>query len=480
MILRRFVSGGLTRSSRYSSLTPADVEFFKSIDPSMVVTDKEELERYSVDWMKKYRSQGTQLALRPSCVDHVSRILRYCNERKLALVPQGGNTGLVGGSVPVFDEIVVSLARMNRVIRVDADTNTVQTEAGVILQQLEETLNEHNMTVPIDLGAKGSCHIGGNVATNAGGIHLLRYGNLHGAVLGMQCVLADGTILDLDSAMRKDNTGFDMKQLFIGSEGALGIITRLTLAVPPLPRSRALALLGCDSFDGVKQILRVAKEELGEVLSAYEMLDAKVVDVCEKECVGVKSPLQSRPNFYVLVEVAGSNVEHDQAKLGTFSERVLSEGLATDGTIAQDLQQMKQIWRIRESAPEGVLKMGGKPFKYDISLPLENYYDIVQEVTRRLGDKGVAVGYGHVGDCNLHLNVAIKDPVAVDLLEPFVWEYCKQHRGSISAEHGIGLQKVKKMSFSKSPEAIELMKRTKLMLDPNLILNPYKVIDVYQ
>jgi D-2-hydroxyglutarate dehydrogenase len=467
-------SGALSRSKRYARLTPEDMRFFASVDPQLVLGDAEP---HFVDWMKKYRAKEPSAVLAPRSTAQVSAVLAHCNRRRLAVVPQGGNTGLVGGSVPVFDELVLSMSRMNRVLEVCADTSVVTCEAGVVLEALQQALEPHQLTIPIDLGAKGSCQVGGNVATNAGGVHLLRYGSLHGSVLGLECVLADGTIVDLDSKMRKDNTGFDMKQLFVGSEGALGIITKVTLAVPPLPKSRSVVFVGLDSFANVRRLLRLAKAELGEVLSAFEMLDRQVVELCEKHCVGVKNPLASGPApFYVLVEVAGSNAAHDAEKVSTFTEKALEQGIVLDGTMAQDLQQARSIWRVREAAPEAVLHAGGRPFKYDISLPLDNFYDIVEQLRARIGTRGVVTGYGHVGDCNLHLNVSSADPDVVNVLEPFTWEYVQRCRGSVSAEHGVGLQKVDKMGFSKSSAALALIRATKLQLDPNLILNPYKVV----
>ena len=467
----------LHRDKRYSLLTDDDVAFFRSIDDAMVITDKDAVASYSVDWLKKYGSTQTRLVLRPNSTEQVSSILKYCYERKLAVVPQGGNTGLVGGSVPIFDELIISMQRMNKVLHVDESTSTVLTEAGVILENLESELNKSNLTSPIDLGAKGSCHIGGNVATNAGGVHLLRYGNLHGNVLGLECVLANGEILDLLSPLRKDNTGYDLKQLFIGSEGTLGIITKVILNCPPRPSSRSLAFLACNSFDDVRNMLKIAKQELGEVLSAFEMLDGKTVEICKQYCIGVSNPLAQSAPFFVLVEVAGSNEEHNSEKLTKFCERVLGEEVATDGTVAQDMTQLKQIWKLRESAAEGIMHIPSTiPCKYDISLPLDNYYEIVEIMADRVGGDGIALGYGHVGDNNLHLNVAVKNKEAQEKVESFLWQYCKDKRGSISAEHGVGLQKVDKLHYAKSPQALELMKATKKMLDPNLILNPFKVI----
>ena len=466
----------LTRSSRYARVTPEDVAFFQSLDPSIVITDASALEPMHVDWMKKYRSDSpVQLALKPRNADQISKILQHCNSRKLAVTPQGGNTGLVGGSIPVFDEIVISMSRMNEITRICPDTNTVSCEAGVILESLETALEALQMTIPIDLGAKGSCQIGGNVATNAGGIHLLRYGSLHGCVLGLQVVLADGTLLNLDSEMRKDNTGFDLKQLFIGSEGSLGIITNVTLAVPPLPQSRAVAFLACETFDQIRKLLILAKCELGESLSAFELLDNEIISLCETHIDGVKSPLNSKHSFYALIEVAGSNEDHNNEKMANFSEKAFDRGLVVDGTISQDETQRKSIWRLRESAPEGILHFG-KPFKYDISLPLSSFYEIVTEVRKRVGIRGKVVGYGHMGDCNLHLNIASDDSEILDILEPFIWDFVAEKKGSISAEHGVGLQKVNKLHYSKSAAAIDMIRATKRTFDPNLILNPYKCV----
>lgn len=349
---------------------------------------------------------------------------------------------------------------------IDVESNVASCEAGVVLEALETALAPYGMTLPIDLGAKGSCHVGGNVATNAGarpracvtrgtltlplgGVHLLRYGNLHGSVLGLEVVQADGTVLDLDTHLRKDNTGFDLKQLFIGSEGTLGVITRVTLAVPPLPRSRSVAFLACDSFAQVRAMLRAAKQELGEVLSAFEMMDSLTVDLVVKHIPNVPNPLAQPSAFYVLVEVAGSNASHDEQKLAAFTERVLGHGTASDGILAQDVTQMRALWRVREAASQATLRAGGFPFKYDLSLPLDHYYAIVEKVRERVGSSGVVIGYGHVGDSNLHLNVASNDAAVVNQIEPFVWEYCRSHRGSISAEHGVGLQKVAKLHYSK-------------------------------
>lgn len=249
-------------------LTRHDVEHLRSIvGISNVVTSVEELAPYNTDWMRKYHGHS-QLALRPSTSEQVSQILSHCNRRKLPVVPQGGNTGLVGGSVPVTDEIILSLSRMDRVLSLDQNTGNLICEAGCILENLQSYVNARGYTMPLDLGSKGSCQIGGNIATNAGGLRFLRYGSLHSSVLGLEVVLADGTVLDNLTALRKDNTGYDLKQLFIGSEGTLGVITACAIACPLSAKSTQLAFLGLPSFEDVLRTFASAKRDLAEVTRA--------------------------------------------------------------------------------------------------------------------------------------------------------------------------------------------------------------------
>ena len=273
----RLARGGarvrLSRAMRhFSGLTDGDLEHFaKIVGPANIITDSATLEGYNTDWMRKYRGKST-LALRPGSTAEVSAILAHCNARRLPVVPQGGNTGLVGGSVAVDDEIVISLGRMNAVRSVDVDAGHLVCEAGCVLEALQGHVAELGFTMPLDLGAKGSCQIGGNLATNAGGLRYLRYGSLRGSVLGLEAVLADGTVLDNLVSLRKDNTGYDIKQLFIGSEGTLGIITTVAIALPQAPRSVQLAFLGVESYDDVLKTFAAARSELAEVLSAVEFL----------------------------------------------------------------------------------------------------------------------------------------------------------------------------------------------------------------
>ncbi len=275
----------------YATLTEAVLEVFRGIvGAANVLTSAEDLAGHNRDWMGKYEG-ASQLALRPKTTEEVSRVMKHCHERGLAVVPQGGNTGLVGGSVPVFDEVVVSMARMDAVRSVDALSGVLVCQAGCILQNLDDQLAEAGLMMPLDLGAKGSCHIGGNISTNAGGIRYLRYGSLHGSVLGLEVVLANGEVLDVLHEVRKDTTGYDLKQLFIGAEGTLGLVTAAAIHCPPRPTAKNVTFLECRSFADVLGTFQRAKAELGEILSAFEFLDKESLDLSLRVHKDLKNPL---------------------------------------------------------------------------------------------------------------------------------------------------------------------------------------------
>jgi len=415
--------------------------------------------------------------VKPKTTEEVSKILKYCNDRSLAVCPQGGNTGLVGGSVPVFDEIILSMNLMNKINTVDEVAGFAVCQSGVVLEQLDQYLRDYNLMVPLDLGAKGSCHIGGNVSTNAGGLRYLRYGSLHGTVLGVEAVLADGTILDCLSTLKKDNTGYDLKQLFIGSEGTLGVVTAVSLACPPVPKSVNLTFLGVDSYEKIQEAYKMAKGKLGEILSAFEFLDNSCRESVT-ENLKLKYPIDEHP-FYILIETSGSCAAHDTEKLDEFLEEVMAEGIVLDGTVASEPSKMNEIWKIRESVAEALLHDGPGCYKYDISLPVPHMYNIVNIMREKFGNEATRiVGYGHFGDGNLHLNVVMPtyDQEFLKILEPIIFEYTKKYKGSISAEHGVGFKKAKHIHYSRTPEAIQVMKMIKQTFDPKGILNPYKML----
>ncbi|NXJ70793.1 D2HDH protein, partial [Rostratula benghalensis] len=465
----------------FSPLSDGDVAFFEGVMPGRVITDPEELEPFNVDWLKSVRG-CSKLMLKPQTTAEVSQVLRYCYERNLAVNPQGGNTGLVGGSVPVFDEIILSTVLMNRIISFDKVSGILVCQAGCVLEKLNEYLEEQGFVMPLDLGAKGSCHIGGNVATNAGGLRLLRYGSLRGTVLGLEVVLADGSTLDCLASLRKDNTGYDLKQLFIGSEGTLGVITAVSILCPQKPKAVNLAFLGCQSFTKVLETFTTCRAMLGEILSAYEFMDEKCMELVEKH-LKLSSPVAGSP-FYVLIETSGSSSTHDEEKLNSFLERAMASGLVTDGTVATEDKKIKAschfllLWSLRERITEA-LTHDGYVYKYDISLPVGKLYDLVGDTRARLGRRAKnVVGYGHLGDGNLHLNITAESysHSLLDAIEPFVYEWTARHNGSISAEHGLGFKKKQFIQYSKPSEAVLLMQRFKAMLDPKGILNPYKML----
>ncbi|RIA88114.1 hypothetical protein C1645_695403 [Glomus cerebriforme] len=478
----------LHRNHNFKELTQDDIRFFASILPAsgLIIDNEDDLMPYNVDWMRKYRGKS-RLVARPKTTKQVSQILKYCNENKLAVVPQGGNTGLVGGGVPVFDEIIINTNNLNQIRSFDPVAGTLTCDAGCILEVLDNYLAKRGYMMPLDLGAKGSCHIGGNVATNAGGLRLLRYGSLHGSVLGLEVVLPDGTILDNLSTLRKDNTGYDIKQLFIGSEGTLGIITGVSILTPSKPKAVNVAVLGVNSFQNVQNAFVTSKNKLSEILSAFEFWDSNSLKLLKAHNIqGTKFPLEDNYPFYVLVEISGSNKDHDDEKLQNFLEELLTNEIVKDGVVAQDDTQIATLWSLREGIPEACSKAGAV-YKYDISIPLSVFYQMVEDIRNRLQSAGVlgedklvkdVIGYGHIGDGNLHLNITAKsyDPEITNLIEPYVYEWTEQHNGSISAEHGLGLMKANYLRYSKSPSMISIMKQIKQNIDPNGIMNPYKFL----
>ena len=393
--------------------------------------------------------------------------------------------------MPVHDEIILNTSLMNRILSLDAVAGTVTCQAGCVLAALDSMAREHGYIMPLDLGAKGSCQIGGNLATNAGGVRVLRYGSLRGSVLGLEAVLADGSIVGRLPALRKDNTGIDTSQLFIGSEGALGVITAATILLPVAPAAVHVMFLACTSFEDVLRVLAAARSRLGEVLSAFEFLDAASMQAAH-ENLGHRSPLGTAAPFYALVETHGSSEVHDRAKIDALLAHLLDSSLVTDGTVAQDARQAAAIWELRESLGVALRKDGivykfgssrvlmrlTRP-RYDLSLPHSHFYRIVEETRQRVAGKAVrCAAWGHIGDGNVHLNVSVPqhDPRVAALLEPFVYEFAAAVGGSISAEHGLGQLKMGLIGLSKTAPTVAMMRRLKQSLDPHGILNPGKVL----
>ncbi|CDO72344.1 hypothetical protein BN946_scf184977.g41 [Trametes cinnabarina] len=493
---RRWAHSPVAALSGLNTVTEEDLAHFSKILPSSAIlstltpsaTPPAELEPFNNDWMNKYHGRSTTV-LKPRTTQEVSEIVKWCNQRRIGIVPQGGNTGLVGGSVPVRDELILSLANMSKIRSFDDVSGILVADAGCILQSLSDFLVSHHHIVPLDLGAKGSCQIGGNVSTNAGGLRLLRYGSLHGTVLGLEVVLPDGTILDQLTSLRKDNTGYDLKQLFIGAEGTLGVVTGVSILAAPAPQASNNVMLALPKFENVLPLFKETKRQLSEILSAFEFMDRTVYDLAVKHGQGrALDPADVEgADCFVLVETSGGKREHDEEKLNSLLESLMEadEPLINTGVLATSPAQFSALWAIREGLTEAVSKEG-KAYKYDISVPLHKFKEVVDRTKEQLRQKGLlhddavkhVVGYGHVGDGNLHLNVvaAAYTPEIEAALEPFVYELVASYKGSISAEHGIGVMKTHALQYSKSPTSIEWMKKIKALFDPNGIMNPGKVL----
>ena len=421
------VSSQIAHSLRsYSQLTSQDVSELKSLvqDPSLaIIESQDEIEPYNVDWTGKVKGDW-KLVVCPASTEEVSSILKYCNNRKIAVVPQGGNTGLVGGSGPIKDEIVISMRRMNKIHGFDKNYGVIKTDAGVVLEKLMDYLNPFGYMMPIDLGARGSCHIGGNLATNAGGIKFIRYNSLHANTIGMKVVLADGTILDDMQCLRKNNTGYDLKQLFIGSEGTLGIITEAAILCPKVPAYSNLALIGCDKFEDVITILGTAKDLLGSNLSAIEYFDNSSNNIVTKT-LKFTNPIGSDFNYYVVVETSYTDILNEQAEgreIDLINLFEASGDHASDGIIAIETHQKNAIWKWRENIAEGFVKYG-KWFKYDISIPIEKFDSLVKDLDAKVNKYAVTGGYGHIGDGNIHINSSLRNHAELGMTEHELFEH---------------------------------------------------------
>ncbi|XP_078616343.1 D-2-hydroxyglutarate dehydrogenase, mitochondrial-like [Branchiostoma floridae x Branchiostoma japonicum] len=458
----------------FARVSDRDLQVFERLVPSRVLTEPDDIEGHNVDWSGTCRGDG-QVLLRPKTTEEVSAILRYCNGRRLAVVPQGGNTGLVGGSVPVFDEVIISLSLMDKIISLDEISGVLVCQAGCVVDKINGALEPHGLMTPHILGSKGSCQIGGNISTNAGGLRMLRYGNLHGNVLGLEAVLANGDVLDCLSSLRKDNTGYDLKQLFIGSEGSLGVVTAASVLCPRIPGAVIVALLGCDSFAQVLQTYDAAKTMLQEILSAVEFMDRASMEVVQ-ENLQLTCPLGAH-RYYLLVETSGSNAAHDEEKLNSLLGYVMENGIVGDGTVATEPSKVQALWALRENVAVA-LRRDGCVYKYDVTVPMSRFYDLVVDTRERVGtDVTRVVGYGHLGESDIHLNVTCpqhSDQI-FDALEPWVYDWVAKCKGSVSAEHGMGILKRDYLYHSNTGPAVLLMKQLKKLMDPKGILNPYKI-----
>jgi FAD/FMN-containing dehydrogenase len=416
--------------------------------------------------------------VRPSSTGEVARVLALCNARRQPVVTHGGRTGLSGGERAAAADVVLSLERMNRIEEIDPAGRTVTVQAGCTLQALHEAVEAEGLYFPLDLGARGSCTVGGNIATNAGGVTVIRYGMMRAQVLGLEAVLADGTVVSSMNRMLKNNSGYDLKQLFIGTEGTLGVVTRAVLALRERPSSVCTALLAVDDVTKLALLLRHMDRALGGQLSSFEAMWG---DYYRAVTVpgGHVAPLEREHAFYVLVEAQGADPEGDAARFEAAVTAAWESGLVVDAVLPKSRAERDHLWAIREDF--GPIRHDRPLFTYDVSLPIGLMPDYVEEVEVRVRARwpeGRFYAFGHLGDGNLHFVVCPRVEAA-DLHEQVdecVYEPLAALRGAVSAEHGIGTEKRAWLHASRNPQEIELMRLLKRSLDPHGILNPGKVI----
>ncbi|EBA06905.1 FAD-binding oxidoreductase [Sagittula stellata] len=418
--------------------------------------------------------------LRPDTPEAVAEAVRLCAEAGVAMVPQGGLTGLAGGGHPIDGAVMISLERFNGIEEIDPASSTMTVRAGTPLEVIQKAADEAGFFIPLDLGARGSCLIGGNIGTNAGGNRVIRYGMTREMILGLEYVLPDGTLVSGLNKMLKNNAGYDLKQLFIGSEGTLGIVTRAVLRMHPKPGCVNAALCGLGSYDDVVNLLAEARRGLGPMLSAFEVMWPDYWQVVT-ETVGTRSPLEGKHAFYVLLETQGLDEEIDGPRFMSWIERVYEAGLLEDAAISQSLSDVQRFWDVRDACAEFMTRLGPH-CAYDIGLPVTSMDAFADACRSRLVEampEALSVYYGHIGDGNLHivaLDRAVKEQ-PMDRISSIVYATVRDFRGTISAEHGIGLLKKPYLPYTRSAEELALMARIKAALDPAGLLNPGKVID---
>ncbi len=451
----------------------------RDFPPDFLLRDPSDLAVYGRDWTRVIEPDASAVAL-PRSTAEVSRLLRLCSEHQVPVVPSGGRTGLAGGAMAARGELVLSLQRMTRMSPVDLLGSTVRVQAGAVTEAVHQHAAEHGLTWPVDFASKGSSQIGGNIATNAGGVRVIRYGLTRQWVLGLEVVLASGDVLELNGALEKNNTGVDLRQLFIGSEGTLGVITEATLKLTRLPEKVDVFLFAVPDLAGVLALFREARRG-PFVVMAYEMFTERCLARLRRHR-RVASPLAAASDYYVLLEVEGGEPESIEAWIASVFER----GLATDGTQALDGGQAAKLWELREGISES-LSATGLPHKNDISLPIAALEGFCAELESffesRYPGWEIAL-FGHIGDGNLHVNVMKPDDLDKETFlrrtheaDHDIFTLVKKHGGSISAEHGIGLLKKEYLPYSRTPEELALMRSIKRVLDPGGILNPGKIFD---
>ena len=458
---------------------PAIIDLLiKTFGKDHLLTHDEAADRVASNW-RQHENLDCLALLRPKTTGQISKMLQICNEFDQPVVPHGGLTNVVGGVATKPGEIALSLERMNQIEEINVQDKTVTVQAGVVLSDLQKALADQGQHFPLDLGAKGTCMIGGNIASNAGGLQALRYGVMRNLVLGLEVVLADGTIISSMNKMIKNNAGYDLKQLFIGSEGTLGIITRAVLKMEDLPKTRCTAFIALESFEKAVQLLQYAKKHLNNGLTSFELLWQDYYTLMTSSPSPYSPPLSQTFPFYVLMETHGQDAEKDKILFEEFLEKSLEEGLIADAAIAQSQQELDWFWGIRENV-ELVFSVHSPVFLFDVSLAISDMDAYIKKIRTELQNIWPDLhfySFGHMGDGNLHLFVSCGDDEASTkhLVEEIIYKPLQQIDGSITGEHGIGLEKKSWLHLSRTAEEIQLMKTIKKAFDPKGILNRGKL-----
>lgn len=446
------------------------------LGPSGLITEEADMASYAIDWRRLFPGRPLCVA-RPASTAEVAEVVKACRAAGARLVPQGGNTGLAGGAVPDASggEVVLSLTRMNKVRAIDPVGLTLAADAGCILKVAQDAAADAGRLLPISLAAEGSATVGGVVSTNAGGVNVLRYGMARALVLGLEVVLADGTIVDMARQLRKDNAGYDLKQLFIGTEGTLGIVTGVVLRLVPRPKHTVTALLSVPSPQAALDLLALAQEELGDTISAFELMSGYSFDLLKRH-LSLTAPIAAG-DWFVLIE-AGASLSGLREAAESALAAALENGTALDGVIAETGAQATQLWALREHITDGEAREG-KSMKHDVSVPIVAVPAFLEaaDIAIAEGAPGAKVNaFGHLGDGNIHYNVVMapgQDGAAINTL---VHDVVARFSGSISAEHGIGQYRVDELLRRRAPAEIALALTVKRALDPDNFLNPGKVL----
>jgi len=462
-------------------------EFADAIGEEYVLSKDADKAPYLSDWGKRFK--GNALAvLRPKNTNEVAALIKICKRHGVPMVPQGGNTGLCGGATPDSSgyAVVICLRRLNQIQALDLENSTITVGAGAVLKHVQEAAIIQNRLFPLSLAAEGSCTIGGNLATNAGGVQVLRYGNMRDLTLGLEVVTANGEIWNGLRGLRKDNTGYSLKDLFIGSEGTLGIITAATLKVFPLPKTKVTVLVKVNNVESSIALLQHVQKVCSADLTAFELISSRAIELVSDRFILAQQLLQDQSNWIVLIELSSMDSEDKvRLELQNLLMEAMDSNLVLDGVVADSIQQSKTMWGIRETIPEAQLQLG-IVIKHDISLPISELSAFIQTTDARLKESWPDIEiivFGHVGDGNLHYNIVGINLEVSALLEnrrnqinQLVHDQVYLHNGSFSAEHGIGQAKVTELNERKSSVEMTLMRTIKKSLDPLCIMNPNKVI----